>query len=78
MLRSSASADRDQARCEKPWKFNVSGVFSCPNLFDLFCRILTNSDEDLVVNTGATGANGALLVKKWGTNPKMAERKKCS
>ena len=38
----------------------------------MFCRILTNSDEDLVVNTGATGANGALLVKKWGTNLKMA------
>jgi hypothetical protein len=36
---------------------------------------LSNSDEDLVVNTGATGANGALLVKKWGTDPKMAESK---
>ena len=46
-----------------------------PKLFDLFCQILTNSDEDLVVNAGATGANGALLVKNLGTNPKMAERK---
>ena len=27
-LRSSRSVNRDQARCEKPWKFNVSGVFS--------------------------------------------------
>ena len=29
-LRSSASVNRDQERCEKPWKFNVSGVFSYP------------------------------------------------
>ena len=63
--------------CEKP-PARRADAYSCSNLFDLFCQILTNSDKDLVVNTGATGANGALLVKKWGTNPKMAERKKCS
>ena len=26
-LRSSASVNRNQERCKKPWKFNVSGVF---------------------------------------------------
>ncbi len=35
-LLSSASADRDQERCEKPWKYAISGVFSFQNLFDLF------------------------------------------
>ena len=35
-LRSSRSVNRDQETCKKPWKFNVSGVFSFQNLFDLF------------------------------------------
>ena len=75
-LRSSRSVNRDQVRCEKPWKFNVSGVFSCPSLFDLFSRILTKSDRKIVVNTEGTALFGALVVKFWGKIFEMRERKK--
>ena len=75
-LRSSRSVNRDQETCKKPWKFNVSGVFSFQNLFDLFWQNLTKSDEKKVVNTEGTALFRPVLVKKWGKNQGMTERKK--
>ena len=54
-FRSSASADRDQRTCKKPRKINVSGVFSCPKIFDGLSQVLTDSDGNFVVNEGLTG-----------------------
>ena len=54
VLRSSASADRDQSTREKARKYAISGLFLYPNPFDSFSRILKKNRSDLVVNTGAT------------------------
>ena len=42
---SSASADRDQETCKKPWKFNVSGVFSCLKIFDGLSQVFDVSTD---------------------------------
>ena len=63
VLRSSASADRDQSTREKARKYAISGLFLYPKLFDLFSRILTNSDRRKVVNTEGTALFWASVVK---------------
>jgi hypothetical protein len=66
VLRSSRSVNRDQARCEKPWKFNVSGVFSFQNPFDLFWQNLTKFDGKKVVNAEGTALFRPVLFKIEG------------
>ena len=60
----------------KPWKYAISGVFSCQNPFDLFSQNLTKSDRKKVVNTEGTALFGASVVKFWGNFFEMRERKK--
>ena len=37
--------NRDQETCKKPWKFNVSGFFSCPKIIAWILWFITDSDR---------------------------------